>query len=69
MKFDGKRLKDMREAKGLSQQHVGDAIGASRASIGQWESGTATPDLKTIGKIGTFFGVMGHFFIVEEEAA
>ncbi|MBT2391635.1 helix-turn-helix transcriptional regulator [Streptomyces sp. ISL-1] len=33
----------LREAAGLTQQEVADAIGVTRAAISQWEAGTRTP--------------------------
>lgn len=33
----------LREAAGLSQQEIADAVGVTRAAIGHWETGTRTP--------------------------
>lgn len=33
----------LREAAGLSQQDIADAIGATRAAVGHWETGLRSP--------------------------
>lgn len=44
----GSKLKEFREAKGLTQEELGDELGVSRATINRWEghgAGTATLDM------------------------
>ena len=43
----GKRIKDMRLEKGMSQQELGDMIGVTKVSICGYENGTRTPSLET----------------------
>lgn len=38
----GLRIKELRAAKGLSQQALASKLGLSRAAVTQWEGGTAT---------------------------
>ncbi len=38
------RIRQLRLAKGLTLQQVGDAFGISRSSVSAWESGVAKPD-------------------------
>ena len=65
MKFDNERLRDMRKAKGMTQDQLADALSVSRVSVTQWEKGKHTPPLEMIGRIGELLGVAGSFFIQE----
>ena len=49
------RLKNLRLAKGLTLQQVGDVFGISRASVGSWESGTNQPDPRKLEKLSELF--------------
>ncbi len=42
--LSGAKLKELREAKGLTQQKLADAIGVSRTAIYQWEAETYQPE-------------------------
>ena len=42
----GKRVKEARLKKGLSQQQVADALGVSKVSVCGYEKGTRTPSLE-----------------------
>lgn len=44
----GKRLKELRNQKGLSQQDLGDAIGVTKVSICGYENGTRLPNLEKL---------------------
>jgi transcriptional regulator with XRE-family HTH domain len=45
------RLKNLRLAKGLTLQQVGDAFGISKASVSGWESGKSHPDHKKLQQL------------------
>ena len=53
----GKRLKELRIEKGLSQQKLGEIFGFCNQTISFWESGSREPDLDTLLKIAHFFEV------------
>lgn len=53
----GKRLKELRIEKGLSQQKLGEIFGFCNQSVSFWESGNREPDLDTLVKIADFFDV------------
>lgn len=53
----GKKLKELRLEKGLSQQKFGELIGFCNQTISFWESGSREPDLDTLLKIALFFNV------------
>ena len=57
------RLKNLRLAKGLTLQQVGDAFGISRSSVSSWESGTNQPDPRKLEKLATLFGTTVHFLV------
>ena len=57
------RLKNLRLAKGLTLQQVGDAFGISKASISSWESGKSHPDHKKLEKLAELFSTSVQFLI------
>lgn len=46
-----KRLAKAREAVGLNQTELGQAVGAAQSTVATWERGKNEPDLKTISRI------------------
>jgi transcriptional regulator with XRE-family HTH domain len=57
------RLKNLRLAKGLTLQQVGDVFGISKASVSSWESGKSHPDHKKLEKLSELFGTSVQFLI------
>lgn len=53
----GKRLKELRIEKGLSQQKLGECLGFCNQTISFWEIGSREPDLDTLVQIAHFFNV------------
>ena len=53
----GKKLKELRMEKGLSQQKLGEILGFCNQTISFWENGSREPDLDTLLKISKFFEV------------
>ncbi len=53
----GKKLKELRMTKGLSQQKLGEDLGFCNQTISFWESGSREPDLDTLLKISRYFEV------------
>lgn len=65
----GKRITQLRKAKGLSMSELAKTVGVSRSLISQVEKGEAYPSLQTLGKIAESLGVsMSKFFQIESEA-
>ena len=62
----GNYIKNLRTARGLSQEELGRMVGVQRAAVQKWESGKTT-NLKreTIKKLAEFFGVSPAAFIAE----
>lgn len=47
----GKRLKELRIEKGLSQQELGDAIGVTKVSICGYENGSRIPNIEKLSSL------------------
>ena len=45
--FDGKRLKELRKRKGLTQDELGNIINVTKVSICCYENGSRTPNMDT----------------------
>ncbi len=50
-----KTLQELRKAKGLSQEELGEKLSVSRQTISKWENGTAYPDMLNLMTISRFF--------------
>jgi transcriptional regulator with XRE-family HTH domain len=57
------RLKNLRLAKGMTLQQVGDAFGISKVSVSTWESGKTHPDGKKLEKLANLYGTTVQFLI------
>lgn len=53
----GNALRKGREANSFSQQQVADALGVSRAAVGQWERGTNAPSTENLVSICKLLGL------------
>ena len=53
----GKRLRELRKNKRLSQDALAEIIGVSKSSISMWERGLRTPELETFEALADFFNV------------
>ena len=62
----GKRIKDMRLEKGMSQQELGDMIGVTKVSICGYENGTRTPSLETFCILADIFETTTDFLLGRE---
>lgn len=51
------KLKEIREAKNMSQAEVADALHISRQSISKWENNHSIPDLDNIAALAKIYGV------------
>jgi len=57
------RLKNLRLAKGLTLQQVGDFFGISRASVASWESGTNQPDPRKLEKLAEILDTTVEYLV------
>lgn len=62
----GKRIKDLRVEKGLSQQELGDLIGVTKVSICGYESGGRTPSLETFIELADIFETSADYLLGRE---
>ncbi len=53
----GKRLKELRQEKGISQRRLGEIFGVCNQTISFWETGSREPDLDTLLAIAHYFEV------------
>lgn len=45
------KIKELREAKGLTQKELGERIGVAQSAVAQWELGTKVPSLPNFVRI------------------
>jgi transcriptional regulator with XRE-family HTH domain len=57
------RIKEQRNAKGLSQRELGDLFGITQQAVGRWETGQALPDAPTLGKLADFFNISVDYLL------
>ena len=53
----GEKISQLRKAKNMTQQQLGDALNVSAQAVSKWEHDLAEPDLSTIKKLATIFEV------------
>ena len=53
----GKKLKELRDEKGLTQAALGELINLTKANISKYESGKLEPNIDTINYLASFFDV------------
>ncbi len=58
-----KRLKELREENGISQQKLADEFHTSRQSIWKYENELAEPGIKTLIQFANFFDVSVDYLI------
>lgn len=56
MNFNEKLI-DLRKAKGMSQEELGNALGVSRQTISKWELAQSYPDFQRLVLLSDFFGL------------
>lgn len=57
------RIRNLRKARGISQEEFADQIGVSRQAVSKWESEQSTPDIEKIVLISDFFGVTTDYLL------
>lgn len=59
----GDRLRDLREARGLTQEQLGMLFSVKKGAISKYEKGRTTPDPTTISKLADYFDVTADFLL------
>ena len=57
MKIFGKRVKELREERGISMGELARHIGTSQQNVSRWESGEVMPGGDALLKLSKFFNV------------
>lgn len=57
MTESGKRIAELREFAGFSQQELADRLFVSRSLVARWENGTRRPDRRCVAAMEKLFGV------------
>lgn len=53
----GKQFKELRTARGLTQETVAEKLGVTGQAISRWERGETLPDISLLPEISAYFGV------------
>jgi Predicted transcriptional regulators len=65
----GERLRNLRKAKGMTQEQVAAYLNAAKSTVSQYENNVNEPDLQTLVKLADLFGVsVDHLFGRDEPA-
>lgn len=59
----GKKLKELRIEKNLSQRKLGEILSVCNQTVSFWGSGNREPDLDAIVKIADFFDVSADYLL------
>lgn len=65
----GERIVSLRNARGISQADLAEAMEVSRQSVSKWETGASTPDLDKLVRLAEYFGVSLDQLVKGEETA
>lgn len=65
--INGKRLKELRRNKSISQDELGKIIGVTKTSICCYEKGTRTPTLDNLIDLMEFFGINANYLIGNDQ--
>ena len=64
-----KNLSELRQAAGMTQLELGDALHYSDKTVSKWERGESIPDAGMLKQIGDVFGVSVDYLLEEEHGA
>lgn len=62
-----KKLKALRQEKGLSQNDLAKMLYVSQQTVGSWETGRTTPNPETLSKIVSILGVSADDLLGNEQ--
>ena len=65
----GKKIKDFRLVKGITQETLAQELGVTAQAVSRWENNAAMPDIALLPALSIFFGVrIDDFFEISDEA-
>jgi len=53
----GKEIRRLREARGITQEALAEALHVTAQSVSKWERGTSMPDIQMLPQIAVYFGI------------
>jgi Predicted transcriptional regulators len=53
----GDKIRELRRARGITQEQLADAVGISFQAVSKWETGIALPDITLVPALAGYFGV------------
>ena len=62
----GRRIKEVRIEKGLSQQELGEIVGVTKVSVCGYENGSRLPSLETFELMAELFGTTTDYLLGRE---
>lgn len=62
----GRRIKELRIKKGLSQQQLGEIVGVTKVSVCGYENGSRVPSLETFEQMAELFGTTTDYLLGRE---
>ena len=65
--FFGKKLKELRNEKQITQAQMAEVVGVSKTTICQWETHKQEPSLEDVTTIARYFGVTTDYLLGMEE--
>lgn len=54
---NGKLLRNLRKAKGMTQKQIADSLGIQPKTVSKWETGHGFPDVSTLSALADLLGV------------
>ena len=61
-----KRLRELRQERGLKQEELGRRVGASKQSVSNWENGNIMPSIDILVRLADHFGVSTDYLLGRE---
>lgn len=53
----GKKIRDLRIAKGITQEILAEVLSVTPQAVSKWETGSASPDIQLLPEMAVYFGV------------
>lgn len=64
----GAKIRQLRQARSMTQEQLGSALGISAQAVSKWESATTMPDIQLLPELSVLFGVsIDELFSVTDE--
>ena len=68
--MEGKRLKDLRKSKGLTQRKLAELLNVESSAVGKWEIHNITPSVDTLKRLCEIFNVSVNYLLgIDTEAS